>query len=43
MLQKHGSPIEALGDDKKERVQGFKGSSGRVEKAEDWRVGGLEV
>ncbi len=42
MTEKHGSPIESLGDDKKkgsrirgfgkERVQGFEDSRGQVEK-----------
>jgi hypothetical protein len=30
MTEKHGSPIESLGDDKKERVQGFEDSRGQV-------------
>jgi hypothetical protein len=32
MTEKHGSPIESLGDDRKERVQGFEDSRGQVEK-----------
>jgi len=45
MTEKHGSPIEALGDDKKRRVQGFgkeriqgvKGSSGERQRVGDRR------
>ncbi|OQB66332.1 MAG: hypothetical protein BWX92_04131 [Deltaproteobacteria bacterium ADurb.Bin135] len=32
MTEKHGSPIEALGDDKKRRGRGFEESRGQVEK-----------
>ena len=39
MLQKHGSPIESLGDDKKRRVQGVKESEKqRVQGVEDSRI-----
>ena len=48
MTEKHGSPIETLGDDRKERGRGFEESRVQVEKGrglEGWkrqRAGGLE-
>ncbi len=44
MTEKHGSPIESLGDDRKRkgsRIQGVEGSSGerqRIRWLEGWRV-----
>ena len=51
MTEKHGSPIESLGDDRKKGFEdlekkGFKESRIRGvkwRKIEDWKVGGLEV
>ena len=38
MTEKHGSPIESLGDDKK-RVQGVEDSRGQVEKDRRQKTG----
>ena len=55
MTEKHGSPIESLGDDKKSegvedsRIQGVGEAKGsRIQgfkwrKIEGWKVGGLDV